>query len=155
MMAQGVVDEPVFSFVLSRDASSTQGGELVLGGLPKPTSVSGEIIYVPVSKKGYWQFEAQAFNIGDCGGGGVATSGPFQAIADTGTSLLTAPSRIVEVIVNELKKKCGPMCIFPVLTECASIDIFVLSPHRPIYICTASLAMTFTATSVYSRHVLY
>ncbi|KAL8462733.1 hypothetical protein ACS0TY_033669 [Phlomoides rotata] len=56
MVAQGLVKEPVFSFWLNRNSEEGEGGELVFGGVD-PSHFIGEHTYVPVTKKGYWQFD--------------------------------------------------------------------------------------------------
>ncbi|XP_029679997.1 lysosomal aspartic protease-like [Formica exsecta] len=55
MVQQNLVPEPVFSFYLNRDDSSDEVGELILGGTD-PDHYVGELAYVPVTEKGYWQF---------------------------------------------------------------------------------------------------
>lgn len=83
MVAQGAVKSPVFAFYLGK--SNGQDGELVLGGYDTE-HYTGDINYVPVSKKGYWQFDVDGFAVD-----GNAMGSSFKAIADTGTSLLTMP----------------------------------------------------------------
>lgn len=54
MVKQNLVSEQVFSFWLNGDPKVKNGGELVFGGVD-PKHFKGEHIYVPVTKKGYWQ----------------------------------------------------------------------------------------------------
>ncbi|GFZ09513.1 aspartic proteinase A1 [Actinidia rufa] len=64
MMEQGLVKEKVFSFWLNRDATATEGGELVLGGVDSK-HFKGEHTKVSVTQKGYWQFMMDDFLIGN------------------------------------------------------------------------------------------
>ncbi|XP_029170182.1 lysosomal aspartic protease-like isoform X1 [Nylanderia fulva] len=78
---------------LRRNISDNVGGELILGGTD-PDHYTGEITYVPVSKKGYWQFTMDKITIHShtlCAGG-------CQAIADTGTSLIYGPILDISII---------------------------------------------------------
>lgn len=85
MFSQGLVDSDVFSFYLTRAGTSTEGGELILGGVDS-SLYSGDITYVDVSEQGYWQFEMTSASIS-----GNTVCSDCQAIADTGTSLIVAP----------------------------------------------------------------
>ncbi|KAF6173267.1 hypothetical protein GIB67_026962, partial [Kingdonia uniflora] len=95
MLTQGLIKEPVFSFWLNRNPQEEQGGEIVFGGVD-PNHFKGEHTYVPVTRKGYWQFD-----MGDVLIGGKTTGfckGGCAAIADSGTSLLAGPSTIITEI---------------------------------------------------------
>ncbi|KAF6020114.1 cathD [Bugula neritina] len=90
MVAQKLVDAPVFSFYLNRDATADVGGELILGG-SDPQYYKGNFSYVPVSKQGYWQFKMDGLWINGKMSPDLCVGG-CQAIADTGTSLLAGPT---------------------------------------------------------------
>eukprot|EP00201_Polytomella_parva_P012515 CAMPEP_0175053956 /NCGR_PEP_ID=MMETSP0052_2-20121109/9224_1 /TAXON_ID=51329 ORGANISM="Polytomella parva, Strain SAG 63-3" /NCGR_SAMPLE_ID=MMETSP0052_2 /ASSEMBLY_ACC=CAM_ASM_000194 /LENGTH=710 /DNA_ID=CAMNT_0016318571 /DNA_START=373 /DNA_END=2504 /DNA_ORIENTATION=- len=92
MVDDSLIESPVFSFWLNRNTSEGQviGGELVLGGFDE-SHFLGKHTWVPVTRKGYWQFDMDGVAI---------TQSPTQsknlfggpAIADTGTSLIAGPS---------------------------------------------------------------
>lgn len=95
MVNQGLVKEPVFSFWLNRNADDEGGGEIVFGGVD-PAHYKGEHTWVPVSQKGYWQFDMDDVLVdgettGFCAGG-------CSAIADSGTSLLAGPTGVIAQI---------------------------------------------------------
>ncbi|XP_077558503.1 lysosomal aspartic protease-like isoform X3 [Haemaphysalis longicornis] len=60
MVLQHLVPEPVFSFFLNRNSNSSTGGEITFGGVDK-RFYKGPINYVPVTKKGYWQFAIDGY----------------------------------------------------------------------------------------------
>ncbi|XP_026420929.1 phytepsin-like [Papaver somniferum] len=95
MVKQGLIKEPVFSFWFNRDVKGEEGGELVFGGVD-PNHYKGAHTYIPVTKKGYWQFD-----MGDVLIAGKTTgycAGRCAAIADSGTSLLAGPTAIITEI---------------------------------------------------------
>ncbi|XP_057431721.1 aspartic proteinase [Lotus japonicus] len=95
MVEQGLVKDPVFSFWLNRKIGEEQGGEIVFGGVD-PAHFKGQHTYVPVTRKGYWQFA-----MGDVFIGGKPTgycTNGCSAIADSGTSLLAGPTTVITMI---------------------------------------------------------
>ncbi|KAF8084436.1 hypothetical protein N665_0717s0003 [Sinapis alba] len=95
MLKQGLIKKPLFSFWLNRDPKSEEGGELVFGGVD-PKHFKGEHTYVPITQRGYWQFDMGEVLIagkstGYCGSG-------CSAIADSGTSLLAGPTAVIAMI---------------------------------------------------------
>jgi cathepsin D len=98
LVAQGVVDAPVFAFWLDRDPKQSMGGELSLGAADSKR-YSGPVTWVPVTREGYWQFKMdkvmESGSVLGCGSG-------CQAIADTGTSLIAGPKAEVEAIQERI-----------------------------------------------------
>lgn len=104
MMDQGLVKEKMFSFWLNRteDADGTPsvvGGELVFGG-SDPAHFTGEHVYAPVTREGYWQIKMDDFKVDGRSIGACDGDAGCQVIADTGTSLLAGPSDVVAKINN-------------------------------------------------------
>ncbi|XP_071370936.1 nothepsin [Centroberyx affinis] len=88
MMSQKAVEQPVFSFYLSRKSGGDPDGELLLGGTDEAL-YSGPINWLPVTAKGYWQIKMDSVAVQ-----GVSSFCPHgcQAIVDTGTSLIAGPT---------------------------------------------------------------
>nr|XP_015198217.1 PREDICTED: cathepsin E [Lepisosteus oculatus] len=98
MMAQGVVELPVFSVYLNRNPDYSSGGEILFGGFDQ-SHFSGMLHWVPVTKQGYWQILLDNVKVNGqvrfCADG-------CQAIVDTGTSLLTGPTEDIKALQEEL-----------------------------------------------------
>uniref|UniRef100_A0ABI7XGT2 Cathepsin E n=1 Tax=Felis catus TaxID=9685 RepID=A0ABI7XGT2_FELCA len=99
MMAQNLVDIPMFSVYMSSDPESGVGSELIFGGYDH-SHFSGNLNWVPVTKQGYWQI---ALDVIQVGGTVMFCSEGCQAIVDTGTSLITGPSDKIK----QLQKAIG------------------------------------------------
>ncbi|XP_072995082.1 aspartic proteinase oryzasin-1-like [Typha latifolia] len=112
MVKQGLVKEPVFSFWFNRNAEEGEGGEIVFGGVD-PNHYKGKHTYVPVTQKGYWQFDMGDVLIGSQTTGFCA--GGCAAIADSGTSLIAGPT----TIITEINQKIGASGI--VSQECKTV----------------------------------
>ncbi|KAK9051804.1 hypothetical protein SSX86_028432 [Deinandra increscens subsp. villosa] len=99
MVNQHLIQDPVFSFWLNRQSEQGEGGEIVFGGVD-PKHFTGEHTYVPVTQKGYWQFDMGDVLIGGKSAG-FCKSG-CSAIADSGTSLIAGPSEVINQINRDI-----------------------------------------------------
>ncbi|KAM0787934.1 hypothetical protein ACM66B_006139 [Microbotryomycetes sp. NB124-2] len=82
LVSQGKVSAPQFSFKLGETGSS----ELFLGGMNPSLFVSGSTQWVSVVSQSYWIVPATAY------ANDVAAASNFNAIIDSGTSVIVAPS---------------------------------------------------------------
>nr|XP_048323590.1 aspartic proteinase-like isoform X2 [Ziziphus jujuba var. spinosa] len=145
MIEQGLVSEPVFSFWLNRNSDEEEGGEIVFGGVD-PNHFKGKHTYVPVTRKGYWQFD-----MGDVLIGGKPTgycAGSCAAIADSGTSLLAGPTTVITMI-NHAIGATGVVsreCRTVVQQYGQSILDLLLAEVQPKKICSQIRLCTFDGT---------
>ncbi|XP_020368736.1 gastricsin-like [Rhincodon typus] len=96
MMQNNLVSSPVFSVYLGREPNSQHGGEVTFGGIDN-SLYTGEIVWVPVLQELYWLISMQGVLLN--GEPTFCTQG-CQAMVDTGTSLLTAPSQELEQLMQ-------------------------------------------------------
>ncbi|KAJ8086655.1 aspartic proteinase precursor [Marasmius tenuissimus] len=91
MVNNGLLDEPVVSFRLG--SSEADGGEALFGGIDK-SAYKGDLTYIPVRRKAYWEVELEEVAFGD---ESVELENTGAAI-DTGTSLIALPSDMAEML---------------------------------------------------------
>ncbi|EGW32988.1 uncharacterized protein SPAPADRAFT_60314 [Spathaspora passalidarum NRRL Y-27907] len=91
---QGLLDEPQFGFYLG-DTSKDEndGGVATFGGYDK-SLIDGKITWLPVRRKAYWEVSFEGIGLGD----EYAELSKTGAAIDTGTSLITLPSSLAEII---------------------------------------------------------
>ena len=97
MISQGLIDEPVFAFYLAPQSGES---EVVFGGADE-AHFTGKMTKLPVRRKAYWEVQLDAISFGD----ETANLEDTGAILDTGTSLITLPSTLAELINSELGAK--------------------------------------------------
>ncbi len=101
MVAEGLVDSPVFSFYLSSDPSKP--GQLTLGGTD-PSRYVGDVVYVDVTKPQTWSIKLDAFNVN--GVNYVPLDAPANSFTtvhiDSGSAALFLPSRILTELMSQL-----------------------------------------------------
>jgi len=98
MIEQGLIDEPVFSFRIG--SSESDGGEAIFGGIDH-SAYNGDINYVPVRRKAYWEVELQKVCFGD----DELELEQTGAAIDTGTSLIVVPTDIAEMLNAQIGAK--------------------------------------------------
>ncbi|TRY54944.1 hypothetical protein DNTS_020706 [Danionella cerebrum] len=108
-MAAKILPQNIFSFYINRDPAGTVGGELMLGGYD-PQYFNGELHYLNVTRKAYWQIQMDEYvttalyyivqwtRLVKVGSTLTLCKSGCQAIVDTGTSLITGPVQEVRAL---------------------------------------------------------
>ncbi|EEB87064.1 hypothetical protein MPER_15750, partial [Moniliophthora perniciosa FA553] len=92
-----MLDQPVFSFRLGD--SEEDGGEAIFGGVDE-SAYTGDMTYIPVRRKAYWEVELEKVSFGD----DVLELENTGAAIDTGlfgfpcTSLIALPTDMAEML---------------------------------------------------------
>ncbi|XP_061085073.1 nothepsin [Conger conger] len=117
LVAQKLVEKPMFSFYLSRKENTMEPqAQLLLGGVD-PALYTGPLTWVPVTKKGYWQILVD--NIKVQGTIAFCPQG-CQAIVDTGTSFISGPSS--DILLLQQFIGATPTSIGEYLVDCARLS---------------------------------
>ncbi|KAL7751635.1 aspartic proteinase precursor [Sorochytrium milnesiophthora] len=115
MIAQKLLDKPLFTFWLGDTAKDSEGGELVFGDID-PDHHTGPITYAPVVRKGYWEVKIDKVKFGDDDFGIHNAT----AAIDTGTSLIACPTASAEAINTRIGAKKNMFGQYTV--ECDTVD---------------------------------
>jgi len=110
LVSQGLVTDQVFAFYLSTTSGSD--GELVFGGVDA-AHYTGDFEFVPLTNETYWEFNLDDVQISGKSAG--YCQGGCHAIADSGTSLLAGPVKVV----SEINKLIGAVGILT--DECEQV----------------------------------
>jgi len=114
MIDQGLVDSPVFSFRIG--SSESDGGEAIFGGID-PSAYTGEIDYVPVRRKAYWEVGLEKVRFGNDeleleNTGAAIDTGLLLSISFLtgphyvkGTSLIAVPTDVAEMLNTQIGAK--------------------------------------------------
>jgi len=105
LMKSDKCEEKVFAFWLNKQGNNGEqaGGEMTLCGMDS-NHYNGDLLYVPVTRKAYWQFTVDTIEVN-----AEKFSTHFEAIADTGTSLITGPTEIVDRLNKAIDAYKNPM----------------------------------------------
>ncbi|CCE79735.1 Piso0_001822 [Millerozyma farinosa CBS 7064] len=133
---QGLLDEPKFAFYLGdKDKDENEGGVATFGGVDTK-HYKGDIIELPVRRKAYWEVSFDGIGLGD----EYAELTSTGAAIDTGTSLITLPSSLAEIINAKIGAKkswsgqysvdCDSRDSLPELTMTFHGHNFTLSPYE-------------------------
>mmetsp|Transcript_38533 Transcript_38533/g.81773 ORF Transcript_38533/g.81773 Transcript_38533/m.81773 type:complete len:427 (+) Transcript_38533:169-1449(+) len=95
----GAIKHSVFSVFFGNDGEDS---EIFFGGY-RESKFDGSLTWAPVSAPGYWQVELDGLKLGDQLLGPCSTTSKCQAAVDTGTSLLAAPTEVVEMMLDQLQ----------------------------------------------------
>ncbi|KAJ6261831.1 Saccharopepsin [Drechslerella dactyloides] len=98
MVNQKLLDKPMFAFELC-DTESTS--EVIFGGYDDTKYKPSDIKWIPIRRKAYWEVDFKSLSFG----GDTAELESTGAILDTGTSLLTFPSDIAELLNSQIGAK--------------------------------------------------
>nr|P81498.2 RecName: Full=Gastricsin; AltName: Full=Pepsinogen C-1; Flags: Precursor [Suncus murinus]BAB11753.1 pepsinogen C [Suncus murinus] len=135
MLQEGALTSPVFSFYLSNQQGSQNGGAVIFGGVDN-SLYTGQIFWAPVTQELYWQIGVEEFLIGGQATGWCQQG--CQAIVDTGTSLLTVPQQFMSALqqatgaqqdqYGQLAVNCNSIQSLPTLTFIINGVQFPLPP---------------------------
>jgi saccharopepsin len=91
---QGLLENAQFGFYLGdTKKDENDGGEATFGGYNED-HIDGKITWLPVRRKAYWEVKFEGIGLGD----EYAELANTGAAIDTGTSLITLPSSLAEII---------------------------------------------------------
>nr|CAA11580.1 cathepsin [Chionodraco hamatus] len=123
MLAQNLLDKPIFSFYLSRKLNGSPEGELLLGGTDERL-YDLPINWLPVTAKAYWQIKIDSVVVQ-----GVNPFCPHgcQAIVDTGTSLITGPTD--DILDIQQLIGATPTNFGEFIVDCARLSNFPQHQH--------------------------
>lgn len=100
---QDLLEKPLFSFYLGENSDGKgDDSQATFGGFDE-SKFEGDITWLPVRRKAYWEVKLEGLGLGDQ----FSELESHGAAIDTGTSLITLPSGLAEIINSEIGAKKG------------------------------------------------
>jgi len=106
MVEQGLIDEQIYSFFLTKEPNE-EGSELILGGID-PKHNATEFKFYDLLQANYFMIAMNDIGVGN----DSYARGSMKAIIDTGTSLIAGPLNVV----NKIK------ALFPTNLDCSNVN---------------------------------
>ncbi len=103
LIAQGKVDQNLFSFYLTKNASAGSS-VMILGGYDSKY-FTGALSYVPLANTTYWLVKLD--DVAISGTSIQACKGDCFAAVDTGTSLIAGPAEIIGPLIDKIRVDPG------------------------------------------------
>ncbi|KAK3570588.1 hypothetical protein QTP86_023649, partial [Hemibagrus guttatus] len=157
MMQQGLLEQNLFGIYLSPAGGS--GSEVAFGTVDT-NMYQGQIYWTPVTAETYWQIGIQEVEISGQQTGWCSQYSGCQAIVDTGTPSLTAPSSFISSLMQYIGAQqdsygqysvdCSQVSNLPNLTFIISGESFPLGPSYYIQeesgYCTVDITPTYLSS---------
>lgn len=107
----GLIKHSLFSVFIGSDDS--EQSEITFGEI-KGKYKASELFWAPISQSGFWQFSLQDVALGKKNLG-LCPNKPCEAVLDTGSSMITGPSNLVNAIDKQLgmAKDCSNLDDLP------------------------------------------
>ncbi|KAF8372169.1 hypothetical protein PRIPAC_78598 [Pristionchus pacificus] len=139
---QKLVQQPLFTVFLARDGPETNaaGGVYTYGAIDTVNCAYQYTAYVPLSSATYYQFRLDAVYMGT-----YRNEKGWQAISDTGSSLIGAPPDMVQYIASMLLAKYDPtsgLYIIPCEATFADLALMIGGRQYDVAETKCALAMS-------------
>ncbi|GFN99467.1 cathepsin d [Plakobranchus ocellatus] len=105
MVSQGLLPDSVFSFYLNRFDTADPESVLTLGGT-NPSYYTGKFTFADIVAPHRWQFRMDGVQVSELYG--IFSPRPFQAVVDSGTSMIVGPMEITDHLNENLGGKPLP-----------------------------------------------
>ncbi|KAK9496681.1 hypothetical protein O3M35_013046 [Rhynocoris fuscipes] len=91
MIAQGLLNQPIFSIYLNRDRNSKDGGEIMFGDINEDLVYKETLSPININNIAFWRFNMEGITINNQTVKSICYQG-CPAMADTGTSVIVGPA---------------------------------------------------------------
>ncbi|KAG5518346.1 hypothetical protein PMAC_003143 [Pneumocystis sp. 'macacae'] len=153
MVEQNAINEPVFAFWMGDIQKDIQGGECTFGGVDLDHYM-GDLMYIPVRRKAYWEVDLSFFAYGN----DYISVEDTGAILDTGTSLIVMPKSVADLLNDAIGARrfwtgeyivdCEKVSTLPHITFGLGKHNFSLEPSEYILRIQSRCMTTFTGMDI-------